>query len=155
MCTALSSLTISSTVSQKQGTLARVSSYVNNLRKDYKDNLILLENGDILQGQPTCYYYNYVNTEARKVAADVVNYMKYDAQVFGNHDVETGHPVYDKWIKELNCPVLGSNIISTSTGQPYVKPYLILNREGVKVAVLGSYLLCRFQTGSRRISGAD
>ena len=61
----------------KAGTLARVSSYVNNLRKDYKDNLILLENGDILQGQPTCYYYNYVNTEARNVAADVVNYMKY------------------------------------------------------------------------------
>lgn len=121
----------------KAGTLARVSSYVNNLRKDYKDNLILLENGDILQGQPTCYYYNYVNTEARNVAADVVNYMKYDAQVFGNHDVEPGHPVYDKWIKELNCPVLGSNIISTSTGEPYVKPYLILNREGVKVAVLG------------------
>ena len=60
----------------KAGTLARVSSYVNNLRKDYKDNLILLENGDILQGQPTCYYYNYVNTEARNVAADVVNYMK-------------------------------------------------------------------------------
>lgn len=121
----------------KAGTLARVSSYVNNLRKAYKDNLILLENGDILQGQPTCYYYNYVNTEARNVAADVVNYMEYDAQVFGNHDVETGHPVYDKWIKELNCPVLGSNIISTSTGEPYVKPYLILNREGVKVAVLG------------------
>ena len=75
-------LTISSTVSQKQEPW-RVSSYVNNLRKDYGDNLILLENGDILQGQPTCYYYNYVNTEARNVAADVVNYMKYDAQVFG------------------------------------------------------------------------
>lgn len=28
----------------------RVSSYVNQLRKDYKDNLILLENGDILAG---------------------------------------------------------------------------------------------------------
>ena len=38
-----------------------------------------MENGDILQGQPTCYYYNYVNTEARNVAADVVNYMKYEA----------------------------------------------------------------------------
>ena len=80
--------------------------------------------------------YDFINRKP-KAAADVVNYMKYDAQVFGNHDVETGHPVYDKWIKELNCPVLGSNIISTSTGQPYVKPYLILNREGVKVAVLG------------------
>lgn len=121
----------------KAGTLARVSSYVNDLRKTYKDNVILLENGDILQGQPTCYYYNYVNTQARNVASDVVNYMKYDAQGFGNHDVETGHPVYDKWIKELNCPVLGANIIDTKTGEPYVKPYIILNREGVKVAVLG------------------
>ena len=121
----------------KAGTLARVSSYVNDLRKTYKDNVILLENGDILQGQPTCYYYNYVNTQTRNVASDVVNYMKYDAQAFGNHDVETGHPVYDKWIKELNCPVLGANIIDTKTGEPYVKPYIILNREGVKVAVLG------------------
>ena len=121
----------------KAGTLARVSSYVNDLRKTYKDNVILLENGDILQGQPTCYYYNYVNTQARNVASGVVIYMKYDAQAFGNHDVETGHPVYDKWIKELNCPVLGANIIDTKTGEPYVKPYIILNREGVKVAVLG------------------
>ena len=118
------------------GSLARVSSYVNELRKTYKDNLILLENGDILQGQPTCYYYNYINTQARNVAADVVNYMKYDAEAFGNHDVETGHAVYDKWIKELNCPVLGANIINTKTGEPYVKPYIILNHEGVKVAVL-------------------
>jgi 2',3'-cyclic-nucleotide 2'-phosphodiesterase / 3'-nucleotidase len=117
----------------KAGTLARVSSYVNDLRKTYKDNVILLENGDILQGQPTCYFYNYVNTQARNVAADVVNYMKYDAQAFGNHDVETGHAVYDKWIKELNCPVLGANIIDTKTGEPYVKPYIILNREGVNL----------------------
>ena len=121
----------------KAGSLARVSSYVDSLRQTYKDNLILLENGDILQGQPTCYYYNYINTKSRNVAADVVNYLKYDAQAFGNHDVETGHAVYDKWIKELNCPVLGANIIDTKTGKPYVKPYIILNREGVKIAVLG------------------
>ncbi len=121
----------------KAGSLARVSSYVDSLRQTYKDNLILLENGDILQGQPTCYYYNYINTGARNVAADVVNYLKYDAQTFGNHDVETGHPVYDKWVGELNCPVLGANIIDTKTDNPYVKPYIILNREGVKVAVLG------------------
>lgn len=121
----------------KAGTLARVSSYVKQLREEYKDNLILLENGDILQGQPTCYYYNYINTSAPNVASELVNYMKYDAQAFGNHDVETGHACYDKWIKELECPVLGANIINTKTGEPYVKPYLILNKEGVKVAVLG------------------
>lgn len=35
-----------------KGSLARVSSYVNRLRQEYGDNVILLDNGDILQGQP-------------------------------------------------------------------------------------------------------
>ena len=120
----------------KAGSLARVSSYVDSLRQEYNDRLILLDNGDLLQGQPTCYYYNYINTKARNVASDVLNYMKYDAETFGNHDVETGHAVYDKWVSELKCPVLGANIINTKTGKPYVKPYVILEREGIRIAIL-------------------
>ena len=120
-----------------RGSMARVSTYLNRQRKTFGENLILVENGDILQGQPTCYYTNYVKTDLPNVAAEVVNYLKYDAQTFGNHDVETGHAVYDKWIKELNCPTLGANIIDTKTGKPYVKPYLIIERQGVKVAILG------------------
>ena len=121
----------------KAGTLARVNSYVNKLRETYGENLILVDNGDILQGQPTCYFYNYINTDDINIAAEVINYMGYDAETFGNHDVETGHNVYDKWIKEVKCPMLGANIINTSTGQPYVKPYIILHRQGVKIAILG------------------
>ena len=64
----------------KAGSLARVSSYVDSLRQEYNDRLILLDNGDLLQGQPTCYYYNYINTKARNVASDVLNYMKYNAE---------------------------------------------------------------------------
>ena len=120
-----------------QGTMARVSSYLKRQRKSYGDRIILLDNGDILQGQPTCYYTNYVKTDAPNIAAEVVNYLQYDAQNFGNHDVETGHAVYDKWVSEIKCPVLGANIIDTKTGKPYVKPYTIIEREGVRVAILG------------------
>ena len=120
-----------------EGSLARVSSYVKQLRKQYGDNLILLENGDILQGQPTCYYTNFIQPSLPNAAAEIVNWLGYDAQAIGNHDVETGHQVYDKWISELNCPVLGANIIDKATGQPYVKPYTIIERQGVKVAVIG------------------
>ncbi len=119
------------------GSLARVSSYVNQLRKTYGDRLLLLENGDILQGQPICYYYNYLNRQSANIASAVVNYLQYDAQTVGNHDIETGHAVYDKWIGELNCPVLGANVIDTHTGKPYLKPYTIFHRQGVKIAVLG------------------
>lgn len=119
------------------GTMARVSSYVKRQRKEMGNRLILLENGDILQGQPTCYYTNFVATDKPNIAAEVVNYLKYDAQTFGNHDVETGHKVYDKWIKDLDCPVVGANIIDMKSGKPYVEPYVIIEREGVRVAVLG------------------
>ena len=121
----------------KRGSLARVSSYVNRLRDEHGDRVILLDNGDILQGQPTCYYYNFINTEATNIAAEVINYMKYDAQTVGNHDIEPGHAVYDKWIREVNCPVIAANVIDTRTGKPYLKPYAILERAGLRVAVIG------------------
>lgn len=121
----------------KKGTVSRVITYVDSLRNKYGKNLLLFDNGDILQGQPTCYYCNYVKPDMPNVAAEVINYMKYDAQTIGNHDIETGHSVYDKWIKEVNCPMLGANIVDTSTGKPYVNPYTIINREGIKIAVIG------------------
>lgn len=121
----------------RPGSLARVSSYVNRLRASYGDRLILLENGDILQGQPVSYYSNYIDTLERNIASDVVNYLHYDAQGVGNHDIEPGHRVYDKWFSELTCPVLGANIVSTATGRPYVKPYTVLVRNGVRIGVLG------------------
>ena len=102
-----------------RGTMARVSTYVKKQRKHYGKNLVLLDNGDILQGQPTCYYTNYIETETSNIAADIINYLHYDAQTFGNHDIETGHAVYDKWIRDLNCPMLGANIIDLKSGKPY------------------------------------
>jgi len=120
-----------------KGSLARASTYINRLRSEYKDAVILLENGDILQGQPICYYYNFIKTDVTNVAAEVVNYLNYDAQVFGNHDIETGHPVYGKWVSELNCPVLGANIINIKNDSCYYQPYTIIQRQGVKVAVIG------------------
>lgn len=119
------------------GSLARVSSFVNEQRKEYADRLILMDNGDILQGQPIAYYYNYIDTVSTHVNAAMLNYMKYDIGNMGNHDVEAGHSTYDRWVKQCDFPVLGANIIDTSTGNPYLKPYQIIERGGVKIAVLG------------------
>ena len=121
----------------KPGSMARVSSYVSRLRGKYGSNLLLLDNGDILQGQPVSYFSNFIDTTDTNIAAQVVNYLKYDAVTIGNHDVEPGHNVYDKWRKEVACPVLGANVIDAATGQPYLKPYAIFVRQGVKIAVLG------------------
>ena len=123
--------------SPMNGSLARVSSYVKKQRQKYGRNVILLDNGDILQGQPSCYYSNFIGTDQPNIAAEVINYMGYDAETFGNHDLETGHAVYDKWIKDVECPMLGANMIDLKSGKPYVEPYLMLERQGVRIAVLG------------------
>ena len=77
------------------GSLARVHAYVEEQRKTYGENVILLDNGDILQGQPSVYYYNFMNTEAPHLCAEMLNYMGYSVGNMGNHDIETGHDVYD------------------------------------------------------------
>lgn len=123
--------------SSVEGSMARVAHYLKKLRNDYGDNVILVDNGDILQGQPVTYYYNYVDTTKTNIAAQVLNYMHYDVANIGNHDIETGHRVYDKWIGETNCPILGANIINESKGDTYLTPYTILNKGGVRIAVLG------------------
>ena len=119
------------------GSLARVHAFVEKKREIYKDNLILVDNGDILQGQPTAYYYNFIDTVSIHLTADMMNYMGYNVGNMGNHDVEPGHAVYDRWIKECNFPVLGANIVRVSDGTPYLKPYEIIVRDGVKIAILG------------------
>lgn len=119
------------------GSMARVSQYVKTLRASAPDAVVLLDNGDILQGRPLSYYYNYVATDKENVASSVINYMGYDAESFGNHDVEATHAVFDKWVSEVKCPSLGANILDASTSLPYAVPYTIVNRKGVKVAILG------------------
>lgn len=119
------------------GSFARVYTYVQQERQTYGDNLLLMDNGDILQGQPSAYYYNFMDTVSTHITAAMMNYMGFVVGNMGNHDVEAGHAVYDRWIKQCNFPVLGANIIRTSNGQPYLKPYEIIERDGIKIAVLG------------------
>ena len=120
-----------------KGSLARIYSFVQKERREYKENLILLDNGDILQGQPTAYYYNYIDTVSPYLCAEMMNYMKYDAGNMGNHDVETGRAVFDRWADDCKFPILGANIIDTATGKTHFKPYEVLERDGVKIVVLG------------------
>ena len=58
--------------------------------------------------------------------SDVMNYMGYDAGTVGNHDIEAGHSVYDRLVREYNFPLLAANAVDINTGKPYFKPYTII-----------------------------
>ncbi|MGM9804384.1 MAG: bifunctional metallophosphatase/5'-nucleotidase [Muribaculaceae bacterium] len=119
------------------GSYSRICSFVNKQRSIYGKNVVLLDNGDVLQGQPSAYYYNFMDTKSKHLFAEVLNYMRYDAGNIGNHDIETGHEVYDRWIKQCKCPIISANTINTRTGKTYLPPYTVIRRDGVKIVVLG------------------
>jgi 2',3'-cyclic-nucleotide 2'-phosphodiesterase/3'-nucleotidase len=120
-----------------RGGLASIYAYTQDQRHLYGDRLILTDGGDCLQGQPTAYYYNFIDTVSPHLVAEAMNLMGYDCGAMGNHDIEAGHAAYDRWVKDCRFPVLGANVIDTSTGEPYLQPYLIIKRAGVKIAILG------------------
>lgn len=137
-----------------KGSLQRVHAFVAQQVKRLSGSTILIDGGDMLQGEPTSYYYNYVckKTEddfpmkitipsqemfSRHKVADMCNFIGYDVGVIGNHDIETGHEVYDQFVHDCNFPILGANAINDETGEPYFEPYTILYRSGVRIAVIG------------------
>ena len=121
--------------------LMSVAAWVDSLRRAVgPKNVLLLDAGDCLQGDNAAYYYNYVDTLGEHAFVSLVSYMGYDAIAVGNHDIETGHPVYDKLDAQLaahRIPFLAANAVRTSDGEPYFTPYKIFRRGGLKVAVIG------------------
>ncbi|MCU0363143.1 MAG: bifunctional metallophosphatase/5'-nucleotidase [Bacteroidales bacterium] len=116
--------------------LAAVHGYVRKVRAEH-ENVVLLDNGDNIQGQPSVYYYNFIDTLTPHMISRAFNYMNYDAASVGNHDIEAGHSVYDRLVSEYKFPLLAANAVHTSSGEPYFKPYAIITRKGVRIAVLG------------------
>ena len=121
--------------------LMSVAAWVDSLRRAVgPKNVLLLDAGDCLQGDNAAYYYNYVETAGEHAFVQLVSHMKYDAIAVGNHDIETGHPVYDKLNAQLaarGIPFLAANAVRTSDGKPYFTPYKVFRRGGLKVAVIG------------------
>ncbi len=121
---------------ESKTSLSGVESYI---RKSglKQGEMVLLDDGDNLQGQPTEYYYNFIDTLSGHINSAVMNYMHYDAATVGNHDLETGHRVYDRLRKEYRFPMLAANAVYKSSGKPYFEPYVIIKRNGLKIAVMG------------------
>ncbi|MFP4488717.1 MAG: bifunctional metallophosphatase/5'-nucleotidase [Bacteroidales bacterium] len=119
---------------ENYSSMAKFASFL----RDYKPGeYVLLDNGDNLQGSPAVYYYNFEDTIAEHLWARVLNYLGYDASTAGNHDIEAGHKVYDRIRKEYDFPLLAANAVDVETGKPYFDPYAIIDKNGLRIAVMG------------------
>ena len=109
---------------------------IKTMKSELGDKLILLDNGDNMQGTVFQYCSNH-DPEHPNLVSEVLNYLPYDAICVGNHDIEAGRRVFDRVYSEAKMPVLAANVIDEATGEPYFVPYTIIERDGFKIAVLG------------------
>lgn len=88
---------------------------------------LLLAAGDMIQGE------NWANLSAGESVVELMNAMRFDAMALGNHEFDFGREVLGKRIREAVFPILGANV----AGLEGIRPYVLLEADGVKVAVIG------------------
>ncbi|MFJ3493968.1 bifunctional metallophosphatase/5'-nucleotidase [Streptomyces sp. NPDC086091] len=128
--------------------LARISTLVNAIRRERgRENTLLLDAGDTIQGTPLTYYYAKVDPITAKGGpvhpmAQAMNAIGYDAVALGNHEFNYGIETLRKFEEQCRFPLLGANALHARTLRPAFPPYFmktfrVKGAPPVKVAVLG------------------
>lgn len=112
------------------GGVVRRASYIDQIRLN-NENVLLFDSGDFLQGTP------YFNLFKGKVEIEAMNLMRYDVATIGNHEFDYGLDVLEKVVRKANFPFISSNYVFDGTQlNGLIKPYVIINKDGVKIGVL-------------------
>ena len=121
----------STLASSDMGGYARRMGVINKIRSEEK-NVLLFDAGDFSQGTP---YFNFYNG---RIEIDAINKMKYDAITLGNHEFDNGIDTLAVILSKATIPVVSSNYdISQTAIAPYVKPYYIIRKFGLKIGIIG------------------
>ena len=125
------------TNSEASVSMAQVYTCIEELKSN-NENYILLDAGDLGEGQPSTYYYNFVEKGKEHVLGKTINFLGYDALGIGENEIQFGEDIYKRamphWYK---APIVCANVYEMATGETIFKPYTIINKGGFKIAVLG------------------
>jgi len=111
------------------GALAKVAVYVEGLRKE-NDNILLLSAGDMIHGT------NVVNLFGGLPMVEIMNHTGFDAMALGNHEFNYGQEQLLKLAEAAKFPFLSANVIRDD-GTVFIDDYNIFDIGGVKVGVFG------------------
>lgn len=114
--------------------LAKAASLIEQMRQQCPT--VLIDNGDLIQGSPLTYYHQRFHSDKLSPIIQAVNAMNYDLAVFGNHEFNYGLPVLLDTIRSSQFPWLSGNIY-TEDGSTWMKPYVVLDIEGVRIGIVG------------------
>lgn len=113
--------------------LARIATAIKKFKE--KENVLIIDNGDAIQGTPLLTYANQNINTYQNPMAKAFNLLGYNYINLGNHDFNYGSHVLHKYIKENNAKLLTTNL--TINGE---KPgqTQIIKIENKKIALIGA-----------------
>lgn len=115
------------------GGIIERAAYLDSVRKaEGPENVLLLHAGDFSQGTP------YFSELDGALEIEGINALGYDVVTLGNHEFDNGPEQLYQRLSKLNCPVVCANYdFSTFDLGKVIKPYVILNKAGLKIGVFG------------------
>ncbi|MFL5462643.1 MAG: 5'-nucleotidase C-terminal domain-containing protein [Gemmatimonadaceae bacterium] len=119
--------------------LTRAATIVDSVRAANPGRVILLDAGDLLQGNPLAYVAARVSRDRTNPVIAAMNAMQYDAAAIGNHEYNYGVPYLDSAIKQAKFPFLSANTYRIQpAGVHAYRPWTIVERAGVRVGIIGA-----------------
>ena len=116
----------------KGGVIERAACRDSVVKADGKKNVLLLHAGDFSQGT------SYFTVMGGDVEIDLINALQYDCITLGNHEFDNGVDELARRLAKLKCPVVCANYdFSNVAPGPYVKPYAIVKKAGLKIGIIG------------------
>jgi len=117
------------------GGLARAATAVDSLRRLYPDHVILVDAGDLIQGDPFADYFARVAPRDPNPIIDAMNLLRYDAATPGNHEFNYGLPAMRRALGGATFAYVSGNIYADDARM--YPPYTVIRRGGVRIAIGG------------------
>jgi 2',3'-cyclic-nucleotide 2'-phosphodiesterase (5'-nucleotidase family) len=119
--------------------LSRAATIVDSVRAANPGRVILLDGGDLLQGNPLAYVAARVSRDRTNPIIAAMNVMHYDAAAIGNHEYNYGVPYLDSAVKQARFPFLSANTYRIDpAGIHAYSPWTIVESSGLKVGIVGA-----------------
>jgi len=118
------------------GGLSRAATALETLRARYPANLVLVDAGDLLQGNPFATYFGRYDKRQPQPIVDALNALQYDVVTPGNHDFDFGVDFLRRAATEATYRYVSANVVDDS-GKALFAPTVVLSRGAVKIGITG------------------
>jgi 2',3'-cyclic-nucleotide 2'-phosphodiesterase / 3'-nucleotidase / 5'-nucleotidase len=118
------------------GGLSRAATALDILRERYGNSLILVDAGDLLQGNPFATFFGRYDKRQPQPIVEALNALRYDVATPGNHDFDFGVDFLRRAAAEATYRYVSANVVNDSDKALFA-PTVVVTRGVLKVGVTG------------------